>query len=45
MEIKDMIALMEAVSNNGLTAFELEQGDMRLSMKQKRPWIGKNNLL
>ncbi|MEY8395802.1 acetyl-CoA carboxylase biotin carboxyl carrier protein [Lachnospiraceae bacterium 45-P1] len=36
MEIKDMIALMEAVSNNGLTAFELEQGDMRLSMKREK---------
>lgn len=36
MEIKDMIALMEAVSNNGLTAFELEQGDMKLSMKREK---------
>ena len=36
MEIKDMIALMEAVSNNGLTAFELDQGDMRLSMKREK---------
>ena len=36
MEIKDIVALMEAVSDNGLTAFELEQGDMKLSMKREK---------
>ena len=39
MEIKDIIALMEAVSNNGLTAFELEQGDMKLSMKREKKQV------
>lgn len=39
MEIKDMIALMEAVSENGLTAFELEQGDMKLSMKREKKQV------
>ena len=39
MEIKDMIALMEAVSKNGLTAFELEQGDMKLSMKREKKQV------
>lgn len=32
MEVKDIIALMKAVSENGLTKFELEQGDMKLVM-------------
>lgn len=32
MDVKDIIALMKAVSENGLTKFELEQGDMKLVM-------------
>lgn len=34
-----MIALMEAVSDNGLTAFELEQGDIKLSMKREKKQV------
>ncbi len=33
MEVREMIELMKAVSGNGLTCFELEQGDLRLKMK------------
>lgn len=33
MEIKDMIELMRAVSENGLTTFELEQDDWKMVMK------------
>ena len=32
MEIKDMIELMKAVSENALTSFELEQGDLKITM-------------
>ena len=31
MEIKDMIKLMQAVAENGLTSFELEEGDWKLT--------------
>ena len=33
MEIKDIIELMKAVYDNGLTKFELEQGDTKIVMK------------
>ena len=36
MEIKDMIELMKAVSDNSLTVFELEQGDVKLTMKREK---------
>lgn len=36
MEIRDMIELMKAVSDNGLTVFELEQGDVKLTMKREK---------
>lgn len=36
MEIKDIIELMKAVSENGLTKFELEQGDTKLVMKREK---------
>lgn len=35
MEINDIIKLMEAVADNGLTSFELEEGNIRLSLKKK----------
>ena len=35
MEVKDIIKLMQAVSENGLTSFELEEGDTKLSKKKK----------
>lgn len=35
MEIKEIIALIEAVSTNELTDFTLEQGEMKLSMKRE----------
>ena len=35
MEVKDIIKLMQAVSENGLTSFELEEGDTKLSIKKK----------
>lgn len=36
MEIKDIIALMEAVSDNGLTCFELEKDNTKLVMKREK---------
>lgn len=35
MEINDIIRLMEAVSNNGLTSFKLEEGNLKLSIKKE----------
>lgn len=39
MEIKDIIELMRAVSDNGLTKFELESGDTKLVMKREKQII------
>ena len=39
MEIKEIIELMNAVSANGLTGFELEQGDFKLSMKREKKLV------
>lgn len=39
MEIKNIIELMKAVSENGLTCFELEQGDTRITMKREKKTI------
>lgn len=36
MDVKDIIELMKAVSDNGLTKFELEQGDTKLVMKREK---------
>ena len=36
MEVKDIIELMKAVSENGLTKFELEQGETKLVMKREK---------
>lgn len=36
MEIKDMIELMKAVSENALTSFELEQGDTKITIKREK---------
>lgn len=36
MEIKEIIKLIEAVSNRGLTEFELEENGFRLSMKKEK---------
>ena len=35
MEIQDIIMLMQAVSENGLTGFKLEEGDTKLSIKKE----------
>ena len=39
MEIKDIIQLIEAVSENSLTSFELEQGNTKISIKKKGPKV------
>lgn len=39
MEIKDMIELMKAVSDNALTSFELEQGDTKITMKREKKLV------
>ena len=36
MEIKEMIELMKAVSENGLTRLELERGDTRLILEKEK---------
>lgn len=39
MEIKEIIQLIEAVSENSLTSFELEQGSTKISIKKKGPKV------
>lgn len=39
MEIKDIIELMKAASENGLTGFELEQGDTKIVMKREKKQV------
>ena len=39
MEVKEIIELMKAVSDNGLTKFELEQGDTKLVMKREKQML------
>ena len=34
MEIKDVIELIKAVSDNGLTGFKIEQGDTKIVIKK-----------
>ncbi|MDF2887538.1 MAG: acetyl-CoA carboxylase, biotin carboxyl carrier protein [Lacrimispora sp.] len=36
MEINDVIRLMEAVSEQGLTSFKMEEGDFKLSIKKEK---------
>lgn len=39
MEINDIIRLMQAVTENGLTSFKLEEGDIKLSIKRERELV------
>ena len=39
MENNDIIQLMEAAAKNGLTSFELEEGDWKLSMKREKKLV------
>ncbi len=39
MEIKEIIELIRAVSENSLTSFELEQGDTKISIEKKGPKV------
>ena len=39
MEIKEIIELIRAVSENSLTSFELEQGNTKISIKKKGPKV------
>ena len=39
MEVKEIIELMKAVSDNGLTKFELEHGDTKLVMKREKQMV------
>ncbi|MEY8356225.1 acetyl-CoA carboxylase biotin carboxyl carrier protein [Lachnospiraceae bacterium 54-53] len=36
MEINDIIRLMQAVTENGLTSFKMEEGDLRLTIKMEK---------
>ncbi|MDW2797095.1 acetyl-CoA carboxylase biotin carboxyl carrier protein [Clostridium boliviensis] len=39
MEINDVIRLMQAVSEQGLTSFRLEDGDIKLSIKKEKQMV------
>jgi acetyl-CoA carboxylase biotin carboxyl carrier protein len=39
MEINDVIRLMQAVSEQGLTSFKLEDGDVKLSIKKEKQMV------
>ena len=39
MEINDVIRLMQAVSEQGLTSFKLEDGDIKLSIKKEKQMV------
>ena len=39
MEIKDVIELIKAVSDNGLTGFKIEQGDTKIVIKKEQPAV------
>ena len=39
MEIKEIIELIKAVSENSLTRFELEKGNTKISIKKKGPKV------
>ena len=39
MEINEIIQLIQAVSENSLTSFELEQGNTKISIKKKGPKV------
>ena len=39
MEINDIIRLMQAVTENGLTSFTLEEGNIKLSIKRERELV------
>lgn len=36
MEVKEIIELMKAMSENGMTGFELAEGDWKLTMKREK---------
>ena len=36
MEVKEIIELMKAMSDNGMTGFELEEGNWKLTMKREK---------
>ncbi len=44
MEINDIIRLMQAVSENGLTSFKMEEGNLKLSIKKEEKPITVTNL-
>ena len=44
MDSKEIIALMEAVSENGLTTLELEHGDTRIKMKREPEKTGTESM-
>ena len=39
MEINDIIRLMQAVSENGLTSFKIEEGNLKLSIRKEKEQI------
>lgn len=39
MEIKEIMQLVQAVSDYGLTSFEMEEGNMRISLKREKEKI------
>ncbi|WP_143322176.1 acetyl-CoA carboxylase biotin carboxyl carrier protein [Clostridium sp. HBUAS56010] len=43
MEINDIIRLMQAVSEQGLTSFRLEEGDLKLCIKKEKELVNSGN--
>ena len=39
MDINDIVKLIQAVSENSLTSFELKEGDTKLTLKRETPQI------
>ena len=39
MDIKEIMKLIQGVSDYGLTSFELEEGNMRISLKREKETI------
>ena len=44
MEINEIMKLVQAVSEYGLTSFELEEGNMRISLKREKEVVLANPL-
>ena len=44
MTIDEIVTLIQAVSDNGLTSFVYEEGSQRLILKKKKKKLGEGNI-